>query len=110
MTDCIVVLVTVPSSADGERIAATVVGEHLAACVNLVGPVGSTYFWEGRVQRDEEWLLVIKTRSALFAELSARIRALHSYQTPELIALPIADGSEPYLEWLRTSTAGNREF
>jgi len=104
VTDCIVVLVTVSSLTEGERIAQTVVGEHLAACVNRVGPIRSTYFWEGQVQNDEEWLLVIKTRAARFDELAARVRALHSYQTPEIIALPIAEGTEAYLDWLRTAT------
>jgi len=104
MTDCIVVLVTVSSSAEGERIAETVVSEHLAACVNRVGPIRSTYFWEGRVQDDEEWLLVMKTRAAGFAALAARVQALHSYQTPEVIALPIVEGTEAYLGWLRKST------
>jgi periplasmic divalent cation tolerance protein len=104
MTNCIVVLVTAPSPADAERIAEAVVGEHLAACVNRIGPIRSTYFWEGEVQRDEEWLLVIKTQAARFAELAARVRALHTYQTPEIIALPIVDGSAPYLEWVRAAT------
>ncbi len=109
MTDCIVALVTVGSRAEGERIAATLVAEQLAACVNVVGPIHSTYRWEGQVQHDEELLLIVKTRDALFARLAARVQALHSYQTPEVIALPIVAGAEPYLAWLRGSTAAAGE-
>ena len=104
MTDCIVVLVTVGSREEGERIAEALVSEQQAACVNLVGPIRSIYRWENAVQRDEELLLIIKTRAALFAEVAARVRALHSYQTPEVIALPITAGAEAYLDWLRGVT------
>jgi periplasmic divalent cation tolerance protein len=101
MTDCIVVLVTVGSRDEGERIAEAVVGEQLAACVNVAGPIRSIYRWENDIQRDDEWLLVIKTRAVQFEPLAARVRALHSYQTPEVIAVPITEGSAAYLEWLR---------
>jgi len=105
VTDCIIVLVTVGSREEGERIAEALVGEQRAACVNVVGPIRSIYRWENVVQRDEELLLIIKTRAALFAEVAARVHALHSYQTPEVIALPITAGSEAYLDWLRGVTA-----
>jgi periplasmic divalent cation tolerance protein len=104
MTDCIVALVSVGSQAEAERIAAALVGEQLAACVNIVGPIRSIYRWEGRVEHDEELLLVIKTRAALFDALAARVTALHSYQTPEVIALPITAGAAPYLDWLLGAT------
>jgi len=104
VTDCVAVLVTVGSLAEGERIAGAVVSEGLAACVNIVGPIRSIYWWENGVQRDEEQLLIIKTRAVVFGALEARVRALHSYQTPEVIALPITTGSVPYLEWLRSAT------
>ena len=105
MTDYIVAFVTVGSREEGDRIADALVGERLAACVNIVGPIRSVYRWENRVTRDEELLLVIKTRAALFAELAARVQALHSYQTPEVIALPIAAGSPAYLDWLLDATS-----
>ncbi len=105
MTDFIVVLVTVASAEEGQRIAEALVGERLAACVNVVGPIRSIYAWKGAVQRDEERLLIIKTRAALFDELESRVRALHSYETPEVIALPISAGSQPYLDWLLGGTA-----
>lgn len=103
-SDCIVVLVTVGGRDDGDRIAAALVGERLAACVNIVGPIRSIYRWNDQVQRDDEWLLIVKTRDTLFANLSARVRALHPYETPEVIALPITAGSDAYLHWLRAAT------
>jgi periplasmic divalent cation tolerance protein len=104
MSDCVVILVTAGSRAEGERIAEALVGEQLAACVNLVGPVRSIYRWESAIQRDDEWLLIIKARATQFDALATRVRAIHSYQTPEVIALPITAGSEAYLEWLRSVT------
>ena len=106
MTDCIVVLVTTAARVEAERMAEALVGEGWAACVNVTGPVRSIYRWEGEVQCDDEWLLIIKARAAHFDALAARVRALHSYQNPEVIALPVAAGSAPYLEWLRSVTAG----
>jgi periplasmic divalent cation tolerance protein len=103
-TDFIVVLVSVGSTDEGERIAEALVTEQLAACVNLIGPIRSIYTWKGALQRDEERLLLIKTRAALFDALECRVRALHSYETPEVIALPITAGSPPYLAWLAAAT------
>jgi len=87
-----------------ERIAATVVGERLAACVNIVPGLTSIYRWEGQVQRDAELLLLIKTRQAIYPLLESRIRALHPYQVPEIIALPIQAGSAAYLNWIAANT------
>jgi periplasmic divalent cation tolerance protein len=103
-TECIVVLVTVGSREEGERIATAVVSEELAACVNITGPIESIYRWDNQVQHEQELLLVIKTRAVLAGELEARVRALHSYQTPEVIALPITSGSQEYLDWLLSAT------
>jgi periplasmic divalent cation tolerance protein len=104
MTDCIAVLVTVGSPEEGERIARALVEERVAACVNRVGPIKSTYRWQGKITCDEELLLIIKTRAALFAEVEARVKALHSYGTPEVIALPITAGARAYIEWLCAET------
>jgi periplasmic divalent cation tolerance protein len=98
------VLVTTGSQEEGERISDALVGEQLAACVNVIGPIRSIYRWENQVQRDAEFLLVIKTRTALFSALQARVAALHSYRTPEIIALPIVAGADAYLDWLRAAT------
>ena len=104
MSGALIVLVTVPSRADGERIADVLVGEQLAACVNIVGPIRSIYRWEGEIARDDEHLLVIKTTRARYAAVEARVKAIHSYDTPEVVALPIEMGSAAYLQWLRGST------
>jgi periplasmic divalent cation tolerance protein len=97
----LIVLVTAGARDDAERIAETLVGERLAACVNLVGPIRSVYRWQGEISRDDEILLLIKTTRERYAALEARVRAIHPYDVPEVIALPIAYGSEPYLQWLR---------
>jgi periplasmic divalent cation tolerance protein len=101
MTDCIVVFVTAGSESEAEVIATTLVEERLAACVNIVSPVRSIYRWEGKIANEQEWLLVIKTQAKRFADLETKIRSLHSYQVPEVIALPIVQGAEAYVQWLR---------
>jgi uncharacterized protein involved in tolerance to divalent cations len=100
MGEFIVVYVTAGSADEGERIAGALVEERLAACVNRVTGVRSTYRWEGRVERADEELLIVKTSRDLFERLKKRIAELHSYSVPEIIALPIIDGSESYLKWL----------
>ena len=104
MSDDVAVLVTVGTSDEGHRIAEALVTDRLAACVNVVGPISSTYRWQGEIVHDQELLLVIKTRAALFGAVEARVKQLHSYTTPEVIALPIAAGSAAYLDWLRAET------
>jgi len=101
MSEELIVFVTVPSRADGERIAAAVVGEQLAACVNILGPIRSIYRWQGEICRDDEHLLLIKSTRAAYAALEARVKALHTYETPEVIAVPVELGSSEYLQWLR---------
>jgi len=101
MQQFIVVLVTVGSAAEAERLAVTLVEERLAACVNRVHGIHSVYRWEGKVEQSEEELLVIKTRQELFAALEKRVRELHSYSVPEIIALPLIEGNEAYLKWLQ---------
>ena len=102
-TDERVVYVTVGKLDEAEQIARTLVDEQLVACVNLIPQVRSFYRWEGAVQDDAEILLIIKTIEAHLATLEARIRQLHSYDVPEFIALPISEGSQPYLSWLADS-------
>jgi len=100
MTEFIVVYVTVGSSDEGARFARALVEERLAACVNRLGPAHSIYRWQGQVEQSEEELLIIKTRKGLFHRLKKRVEELHSYSVPEIIALPIVEGSEGYLKWL----------
>ncbi len=108
MTPAIVVLVTVGSEREAETIATALIEERLAACVNVTGPVRSLYRWEGRIADDREWQLIIKTRTRLFDALATRIRALHSYDTPEIIALPVLAGSADYVDWIQKETPGER--
>jgi periplasmic divalent cation tolerance protein len=102
-TEAIVVLCTVGAADDAERLARELIERRLAACVNLVPGLVSIYRWKGRVERDEERLLVIKTTAARFEALKAAVLALHPYEVPELIALSITAGHEPYLGWLGES-------
>jgi periplasmic divalent cation tolerance protein len=101
MDGFIVVYVTAGSSEEAEQLAQTLVGEKLAACVNRIKSVRSVYRWQGQVEQSDEELLIIKTRKELFSALEQRVRALHSYSVPEIIALPIVAGSAAYLGWLR---------
>ncbi len=100
----VVVLVTCPSRAVGEKIGRSLVQERLAACVNVVPGLTSIYRWKGKIHRDREVLLLIKSRSRLVDELAARVVGLHPYSTPEVIALPVASGASGYLAWLAEST------
>lgn len=106
MTDCILIFVTAGSETEAETIAKTLVEERLVACVNIINPIRSIYRWEGKITDDREWLLIMKTRAAHFVTVEARVKVLHSYQVPEVIAVPIQVGSEAYLQWIREETAG----
>lgn len=96
----IVVYVTVGSSDEGNRLAHVLVEERLAACVNRIRPVRSVYRWQGKIEQSDEELLIIKTKRELFDRLKKRVEGLHSYSVPEIIALPILEGSEGYLKWM----------
>jgi periplasmic divalent cation tolerance protein len=100
----VVVLVTVPDRDQANRIAEAIVSERLAACVNIIPGIESVYRWEGKVVRDGELLLVIKTTQDRYDELECRIKELHSYRVPEVIALAIGCGLRAYLDWLWDST------
>jgi periplasmic divalent cation tolerance protein len=100
----LIILCTCPDLATAERVAEAVVGERLAACVNIAPGLTSIYRWEGQIQRDAELLLLIKTRQEVYPLLEARIRELHPYQIPEIIALPIQAGSAAYLDWIAANT------
>ncbi len=108
MTDILLALTTCPSAESAELIASALVTEGLAACVNQLPGTHSTYLWQGRLHRDSEVLLLIKTTSSQFATLETRLKALHPYELPELIAVPVCAGSQPYLDWVRQNTASRR--
>jgi periplasmic divalent cation tolerance protein len=94
-----VVLVTAASREEAVAIAQTLVESRLAACVSFF-PTHSIYTWKGKIQNDDEWQLVVKTELSRFAALEAKVRQVHSYEVPEIIALPILAGSSPYLNWI----------
>lgn len=103
----VVVLTTCADMEQARRIAEALVNEHLAACVNLLPAVESIYQWEGKVERANEVLLLIKSTRDRFGELRQRTVQLHSYDTPEIICLPIEDGLEKYLMWMLDSVRGH---
>lgn len=101
MEKYIQVITTTAKKEDAAKIAASLVEKRLAVCVQIVGPVHSTYRWEGKVEQAEEWQCLIKSRQDLFGELEQVIKAIHPYKIPEIIALAITAGSNDYLQWLR---------
>ncbi len=103
MTDKVIIFVTCGSRREAKKIARRLVESKLAACVNITPAVESIYRWKGKIQDDREYLLFIKTRRELFPIVEASIRALHSYTTPEVIAVPIVEGSQDYLQWIDES-------
>src|SRR5580658_2168369 len=105
MTDKIVVLSTCASPEEAERIARALVEKRLAACVNVLPAVRSIYRWKDAIEDQQETLLVIKSSRGLFDALRAQIEKMHSYEVPEIIALPMVDGAEAYLEWMGRALA-----
>ena len=105
MTDTIVVLINTGSEEQATEIARVLVDERLAACANIVSPIRSIYRWKDAVQDETEHMMIIKTRAELFAQLESRVKELHSYEVPEIIALPIVEGAKSYLDWVFASTA-----
>lgn len=107
MPEQIVVLMTASSQEEADGIAEVLVTEMLAACVNVVPGISSVYRWQGEVQRDTEWLLVAKSRRDVLDSLVQRVQQLHSYDVPEIIALPLVGGSDAYLRWLDREVHGS---
>ena len=105
MTDKIVVFVTCAEEEEAARIARRLVENRLAACVNILAGARSIYRWRGAVEEASEWLLIIKSRCGLAAAVVAEIEAQHSYEVPEVLALPVVDGSEKYLAWMEQELA-----
>jgi len=100
MTDCIQVVTTTARKEDAEAIARSLVEDRLAACVQLVGPVTSTYRWEGKIETGQEWQIWAKTGRTLYDRVEQAIRRLHPYEVPEILAVPVVAGSQGYLAWL----------
>ena len=104
----VIVLVTAANQDDAAAIGRALVDERLAACANLVGPIRSIYRWRDAVEDASEHLLLIKTRASLFPAVQARVKELHSYEVPEIVAVEIKRGSPQYLDWIRESTMQTR--
>jgi len=101
MESYIQVLTTTEKKEDAEKIAMALVERKLAACVQITGPITSTYRWKGNIEKAEEWQCVIKSRKDLFRDIEKAIKSVHPYEVPEIIAVPIAAGSGDYLDWLQ---------
>jgi len=100
----IIVFVTCANSKQADKISQALIKAKLAACVNLINPINSLFWWQGKVDSCKETLLIIKTKRSLFSRLEKLIKSLHSYEVPEIIALPIVKGSKKYLDWINDST------
>ncbi len=103
-SDCIQITTLVGSRSTADQIAARLVELRLAACVQVLGPVGSTYRWQGRLEQSEEWMCVIKTTAQRYAAVEQAVRQGHGYELPEILATPIVAGSPEYLAWVRAET------
>lgn len=103
---CIVVFVTTSSVEEGQKIGRTLVEERLVACTNIISPIQSIFQWQGKISDEREALLIAKTKGPLFNDIVVRVKQLHSYKVPEIIAVPIVDGSQDYLDWISEETKG----
>ncbi|HUY12336.1 MAG TPA: divalent-cation tolerance protein CutA [Terriglobia bacterium] len=103
MTDKIVVFITARNMLESKKIARHLVQAELAACVNIIHPIRSIYRWQGKIEDDRECLLIAKSTRGLFREIEAEVKKVHSYKTPEILCLPVVDGSADYLGWIDDS-------
>lgn len=100
MTGYIQVVTTANTKDDAQRIASAIVEQRLAGCVQVIGPITSTYWWKGKIETAEEWLCLIKSKGNVYSQLEKAIRDVHRYEVPEILAMPVAAGSQRYLDWL----------
>ena len=100
--DYVIVLVTTKSKQEAEKIAQQLLGKQLVACVNIIGPVFSLFRWSGNIEKAEEYMALMKSRKDLFKKLEKNVKALHSYEVPEIVAIPIVEGAKPYMVWLES--------
>jgi len=96
----ILILVTTKDKQEAEKITKALLNERLIACGNIAGPVTSLFYWSGQIEKSEEYLIVMKSRADLFEQVAERVKRLHSYEVPEILALPIVDGSKAYFDWM----------
>ncbi len=102
------VFTTTEKREDASNIAKILVERKLAGCVQIVGPITSTYWWKGRVESAEEWLCIIKSKRSLYKEIERVIKEIHPYETPEIVGVPLTLGSKEYLKWLSDELAGSQ--
>ena len=100
MADYIQVFTTTNKKEDAEKITGEVVEKRLAACAQVMGPITSTYWWGGKIEKEEEWLCIMKSRNDLYDPLERAIKGIHPYDVPEILAVPVVAGNRDYLEWL----------
>jgi periplasmic divalent cation tolerance protein len=100
MIEHVQVITTTGKKKDAEKIAEFLVEKRLAACVQIFGPIASVYWWEGRIEKANEWFCLIKTMGALYENVESAIRKIHPYKVPEILAIPVVAGSNDYLSWL----------
>lgn len=106
MEEYLQVFTTLEKREDAARIAKEVVEKRLAACAQVIGPITSSYWWEGRVETAEEWLCLMKTGKSLYPRLEKALKGVHPYEVPEIVAVPIVAGNADYLSWLNRETSG----
>jgi len=105
MAEFIQVVTSIDSEGKAGEIARKLLEERLAACVQVLGPVRSRYWWEGKLEEAEEWLCLVKAKAADYERIESAIKAAHPYTVPEILAMPIATGNPDYLDWLRRETS-----
>jgi periplasmic divalent cation tolerance protein len=105
----VIVIVTTASKQEAENIAQQLLKQRLIACANITGPVSSFFHWSGKPEKAEEYLIFMKSRKDLFDKLSETVKALHSYEVPEILALPVVDGYKEYLAWLESCLAAPQQ-
>src|SRR3972149_7570924 len=101
----ILVFVTTADKREAHKIVKKLLDRHLIACANIIGPVESHFRWQNKIEKAEELLVIMKSNQKLFADLSKAVKEMHSYEVPEILAVPIVEGYQPYLEWLNASLA-----
>lgn len=107
MADCFQVTTTLPNEAAAHQVAVRLVEERLAACAQVLGPVSSTYRWKGKIEQAAEWYCNLKTTKARLSALKKRIRELHPYEVPEIVAIRLQDGDSEYLSWIEAEVGGS---
>ncbi|MCH8300596.1 MAG: divalent-cation tolerance protein CutA [Candidatus Marinimicrobia bacterium] len=107
MTEFAVVLISASSESESEEIISTLLNKRLIACANLSSKTSSSYWWKGSIEKSDEFIITAKTRLSLVAKITEEVKIIHSYEVPEIIALPVLDGSRDYLDWLNDELPSN---